>query len=128
SHDVYVEIQTRISCDIQNQLGHQDNGQLRNACPPCTYVLEDEPPLKYSIQATFDRNNSLKHIPKSLHEKDSTGKVVSIESLERPDGRQHINGFYLTPGEVDKFSSEVKCRLPKVNVPVSVFHSCGTWF
>ncbi|KAF8519506.1 hypothetical protein BU17DRAFT_75910 [Hysterangium stoloniferum] len=115
-HDVYVEIQTRISCDIQNQLGHEDNWQLRNACPPCTYVLEDEPPLKYSIQATFDGNNSLKRIPKSLREKDSTGKVVSIESLERPDGRQRINGFYLTPGEVDKFSSEVKRRLPKVNI------------
>ncbi|KAF8517056.1 hypothetical protein BU17DRAFT_30209, partial [Hysterangium stoloniferum] len=106
SHDVYVEIQTRISCDIQNQLGHEDNWQLRNACPPCTYVLEDEPPLKYSIQATFDGNNSLKRIPKFLREKDSTGKVISIESLEQPDGRQRINGFYLTPGEVDKFSSE----------------------
>lgn len=38
------------------------NWRLRNACPACTYKLEDKPTLTFDMLVTMDGNDSLKRV------------------------------------------------------------------
>src|SRR5271169_3641078 len=42
--NLYLSIQTLADKMVQTALKHDSpNGKLSNACPSCTYILEDEP-------------------------------------------------------------------------------------
>jgi hypothetical protein len=112
-----------MQASIHQELGHTEpDWRLRNACPPCTYQLEDEPRLKYSILLTLDGNNSLKRVPRSIRHKDENGKLLYLESIECQDNhtKSDTGGLYLTEAEVDEYSHEVRRRLPPADIDVSI--------
>lgn len=119
AHDAYVAIMTTVNHQIQTQLHRNtDSWRLRNACPPCTYLLENEPPLTQKMQIAIDGNNSLKRVLRSTREKDGSGKVINVESIECFDGRQVINDMYMSEDEVNIFANEVKRRCPSIDTSV----------
>jgi hypothetical protein len=67
------------------------------------YRLEDEPPMKFSMLATMDGNNSLKLV-------DNTFK----SGLSRIDDRMSTSSRWITPDDVDRFKDEVANSLKKV--------------
>lgn len=70
---------------------------MQNACRPCLYKLENEPPLRFSLMTTLDGNQSLRLVDDS---------VRSGTSLK--DERGYRTDICLTPEEVDVFKDEVK--------------------
>ena len=67
------------------------------------YKLEDEPPMKFSMLATMDGNNSLKLV-------DNTFK----SGLSHIDDRMLTSSRWITPEDVDRFKDEVGNSLKKV--------------
>ena len=84
--------------------------RLRHACPPCTYILEDEPKLQFNMLYTVDGNDSLKRIIRreTTGIADSTTTVPILgNSSESTDMRRAGNGLYLTNEQVDQWSTEM---------------------
>ncbi|QRW04480.1 hypothetical protein RhiLY_03479 [Ceratobasidium sp. AG-Ba] len=88
-----VEREIRRRRDIALGRNNKDD-EIKNKCPACSYKLENEPPLKYSMQVTCDGNDSLKRCAKA-------------GASDRQ--RFHLN-WYITPDEVDAFQHEVPGR------------------
>lgn len=74
---------------------------MENVCPPCLYKIEGETPLKYSLLATMDGNNSLKLV-------DATFRA----GTSRKDDRILSSPRWLTPEQVDVFKDEVAKSAP----------------
>ena len=101
----------------QKALGRDsEDWRLRHVCPPCTYVLEDEKKLKFSMLYTMDGNDSLKRIqrreaiPISPDDNPSNVPVLS-KSSELTDTRAAGKGVYLTNEQVDQWSKETLAQL-----------------
>ena len=63
SYDLYLEMRRTVDERVQVALTQNTaDYRLRHACPACTYCLEDEPKLIFSMLYTVDGNNSLKCI------------------------------------------------------------------
>src|SRR5271170_5260616 len=85
SYDLYLDIRRRVDILIQTALERDTpDWRLRNSCPACTYKLEGESPLKFSMLFTMDGNNSLKRVvrrgPPGKDGEEAPGPVI-----ERPD-------------------------------------------
>ncbi|KAG6883489.1 hypothetical protein C0992_008628, partial [Termitomyces sp. T32_za158] len=95
--DVYLHILRIVDKRVAKELGHdEENWRVLNACPPCTYVLINEPPLQFSRMIVFDGNNSLKRVgPKG------TMHVGDTRTYEDSD-------YYLSTQFVDQYADEVK--------------------
>lgn len=74
---------------------------MENVCPPCLYKIEREIPLKYSLLAMMDGNNSLKLV-------DATFRA----GTPRKDDRILSSPRWLTPEQVDVFKDEVARSAP----------------
>ncbi|KAG6895202.1 hypothetical protein C0992_002602 [Termitomyces sp. T32_za158] len=97
--DVYLTLQRIIDKRVAKELGRDtENWRVLNGCPPCSYVLEDEPPLRFSRMFAMDGNNSLKRV----------GDLRTFEDSH----------FYLSNNYVNKFAHEVKGSrtTPTINV------------
>ena len=103
AYDCYLEIICAVDARVQQALGRDQKWKSLNVCPPCMYKLEDEPPMKFSILATMDGNNSLKLV-------DNTFK----SGLSRIDDRMSTSSRWITPEDVDWFKDEVGNSLKKV--------------
>ncbi|KAF8491971.1 hypothetical protein BU17DRAFT_46258, partial [Hysterangium stoloniferum] len=84
--------------------------RLQNACVPCTYIVEDEQPLEFSMQLTVDGNESLKCCEWNHGQKDEQGHMIGSPSIECMDSRQINSDMYLCWQDVDIFKNEVKHR------------------
>lgn len=82
-------------------LARDDSWEMRNVCPPCLYKTEHESPLKYSLLAAMDGNNSLKLV-------DATFRA----GTPRKDDRVISSPRWLTPEQVDIFKDEVANSVP----------------
>ena len=102
-YDCYLEIIRAVDARVQQALGRDQKWKSLNVCPPCMYKLEDEPPMKFSMLATMDGNNSLKLV-------DNTFK----SGLSRIDDRMSTSSRWITPEDVDRFKDEVGNSLKKV--------------
>ncbi|KAG9089237.1 hypothetical protein FS749_001499 [Ceratobasidium sp. UAMH 11750] len=93
--DVYLMIEREVARRVAVVLGRDDpEWRLRNACMPCTYKLENEPPLQYSMLVTMDGNDSLKHVAEAA----------------TSDRRTYRSNYYLTRNEVNACANEVPRR------------------
>lgn len=117
SYDLYLSIRILANELTQEALGrHSEDWRLRNVCPLCTYVLEDEEKLKFSMLYTMDGNDSLKRlqrreaIPISPNDNNSLEPVLG-KSSELEDTREAGKGIYLTNEQVDKWSKETLTQL-----------------
>ncbi|KAI9063698.1 hypothetical protein FKP32DRAFT_1676382 [Trametes sanguinea] len=105
--DVYLTIQRSITSRIMKTLGRDEpDWRARNACPACSYVLNDEKPPHFSRLICMDGNNSLKRL--ATTGKRSTGDTRTFES-----------DYFLPRDFVDRYAHEVKSRQkqPHANVP-----------
>ena len=120
--DAYLEVQRLVDALVNNALRRDSpHWHLRNACTSCTYPLEDEKSLKYSMLTQIDANNSLKRVERVNKEHNSEGHVIGRTNLERHDQRRLDSGYYLTPEEVDKYKDEVMKQLPQLGTLVCSF-------
>jgi hypothetical protein len=109
--DLYIAIRNLTDHDVQVALGRDiPDWHLRNLCPPCTYKLEDEVKLKFSMLYTVDGNDSLKRIIRreAAPELPSNAtEPVLGGSKELTDSRQVGAEFYLTREQVDVWAREM---------------------
>jgi hypothetical protein len=121
--DVYYEIWCLVSTCLNSVLGcDTPNWPLCNACVSCTYRLEGEKPLKYSMLTQMDANNSLKRVVHVHKEHDSNGHVISTANIEQQDECKLVNDYYLSQDKVDKYKYEAKKRLPSADTSVCTQH------
>ncbi|CAK5283134.1 unnamed protein product [Mycena citricolor] len=97
AYDAYLEIMQRTDVCAAKALGRDKDWEVKNVCPPCFYVLNSEPKLKYSSFMSIDGNNSLKLI-------DSTFRAGNPCF----DARTSSSWRWLTVAQVDVFKDEVK--------------------
>ncbi|KAF8873102.1 hypothetical protein BD779DRAFT_1452217 [Infundibulicybe gibba] len=94
--DAYQEILHRVDMRVDNALERDHSWRNNNVCPPCLYKVQDEPPLRFSLLAAMDGNNSLKLV-------DSTFRP----GTQRRDNHTQRHSFWITPEEVDMFKDAV---------------------
>jgi hypothetical protein len=117
SYDLYLSMRNLANELTQKALGrHSEDWRLRHVCPPCTYMLEGENKLKFSMLYTVDGNDSLKRIqrreaiPISTNDNKSQKPVLG-KSNESTDTREAGKGIYLTVEQVDQWSKETLAQL-----------------
>ena len=91
----------------------QPDWRIQNACPACTYKLEGEPKLIFSMLYTFDGNDSLKRIlrratpvPGDMESGGTAEPAVGLTS-ERIDSRQGGGDYFLSREKVDRWAKTV---------------------
>ncbi|KAI5987296.1 hypothetical protein EDD15DRAFT_2199661 [Pisolithus albus] len=84
---------------------HRDspNWRLKHCCPACTYTLEGEQPLRFSILYALDGNDSLKRIQRKLLSEDGEGQSASIKL---PTCQVLTCNRYLSREFVDQYASQ----------------------
>ena len=97
AYDGYLEILRAVDQAVTHALGRTDSWETQNVCPPCLYKIENEPPLKFSLLAAMDGNNSLKLVDSAF-----------CAGSARTDTRSSASQRWISPGEVDTFKDEVK--------------------
>ncbi|KAG2126016.1 hypothetical protein DEU56DRAFT_700369, partial [Suillus clintonianus] len=96
--DTYLAILRGVDKKINEILGRDTpNWRILNACPPCTYELEEEPTLTFGRMYVLDGGNSAKRMAEGAR--------------NRGDMREYTESDYLLPRTyVDKFANEVQSR------------------
>jgi hypothetical protein len=74
------------------------NWRIKNTYPACTYVLEDEPNLVFTMFGCMDGNNSIKRI---------TRKSEDNNNIEWSDPQVITNDYYITCDDINRFEYEV---------------------
>jgi hypothetical protein len=117
--DVYLAIRAQVDKRVQVVLGRDaPNWRLKNACAPCMYKLEGEPPLEIPFMCTFDGNNSLSRFETREREEDLVdGTSVPGASKERGDDRVAPGDYYLPRDQVNKWAKEGMDELMKTFSP-----------
>ncbi|KAI6021070.1 hypothetical protein EDC04DRAFT_2939417 [Pisolithus marmoratus] len=95
--DVYLQMHLVVNELVLKALHHDTpDWRLKNACPACTYTLEDEPNLKFKLLFAMDGNDLLKHI--------SRAAIGSYESTEKDVEEWFIgDDHYLSQTFVNQF-------------------------
>ena len=107
--DAYSEIRWRIEKEINAGVFRTRLGLFQRACPCCTYRLDNENDLGYSMLVAMDGNDSLRRVERAIQ--DESGHRHNIETL---DDRERAAFFYLKTETVDKFKDEVRSRRAEV--------------
>ncbi|KAH9931189.1 hypothetical protein B0H21DRAFT_699872 [Amylocystis lapponica] len=97
--DVYLTVLRNVRHQVLGALGRDTlNWRVLNACPPCGYELEGEPPLKFSRMYCIDGNNSLK-------------RLAPVGNRKAGDQRNFTETDYYLPVDfVEKYAHEVRSR------------------
>ncbi|KAF6751976.1 hypothetical protein DFP72DRAFT_1033987 [Ephemerocybe angulata] len=61
-YDLYLRLRDEVELRVTNALDRTGLWRVKNVCPACTYKLEGEDTLLFSILVTMDGNDSLKRI------------------------------------------------------------------
>ncbi|KAJ7432670.1 hypothetical protein B0H11DRAFT_2165186 [Mycena galericulata] len=127
--DVYLDILARVEKRVKKALGRDaPDWRLKNACPACTYKLEGEKELVFSIMTCMDGGNSLRRVlRKDGTEYDDDGNAIPSKSKERVDPRAEAAGgdYFLRREDVRFWSKEaIAARVKEtlnneVNIPTS---------
>ncbi|KAJ6597738.1 hypothetical protein DFH09DRAFT_904088 [Mycena vulgaris] len=108
-YDVYLETLAAVDARVAKALGRDaPDWRLKNCCPACTYKLEGEMKLIFSMLTTMDGNDSLKRVLRKDKTFDNEGNPTRGKS-ERPDPRTVNAGgdYFLTREKVNKWSKDV---------------------
>ena len=90
--------------------------RLKNACPACTYVLQDEKKLRFSLLYTMDGNDSLKWASKQptgdndADPSPTSGPILPGQLLgcDRYLSRDEVDVFDHVQGSADLVDPEVR--------------------
>lgn len=113
--DLYLSILNKVGRLVQVSLQRDAaDYRIKHLCPSCTYILEDEKKLKFSMLYTVDGNDSLKRIlrreeaPEQQEAQDPAAALPLLgPSCEVKDLRTAGRGVYLTREQVDEWAKEV---------------------
>jgi hypothetical protein len=113
AYDLYLSIRTAVGRLVQISLERDAaDYRVKHLCPACSYILEDEDKLKFSMLYTTDGGNSLKRIIRREAASESVtveGPVQPVlgDSIEAKDCRTVGRGVYLTREQVDEWANKV---------------------
>ncbi|KAF9789733.1 hypothetical protein BJ322DRAFT_1001037 [Thelephora terrestris] len=95
--DAYLEVTRAVDKLVKAALAHDTpNWRVLNACPACSYELENEPELTFRRMFTVDGNDSLK-------------RIARIGSRDVGDLRCFSDSDYYIPAdEVDEWAREAR--------------------
>ncbi|KAG1737240.1 hypothetical protein EDB19DRAFT_1895912 [Suillus lakei] len=105
--NTYLTVLCVVKKQVNTVLQHNTpNWQVQHACPPCSYVLANEPPLEFRCMYVFDGGNSAK-------------QMLMPGECQEGDLRVFQDSDYLLPHTfVDGFANEVHLRLdPDITRP-----------
>ncbi|EIW78051.1 hypothetical protein CONPUDRAFT_61867, partial [Coniophora puteana RWD-64-598 SS2] len=127
--DVYQQILAEVKVRVQAALQRDSpDWRLKHACPACTYKLEDEDELQFSMLYTMDGNDSLKRYHRRASQDDDElediGPNTVQPSSELPTAFQLRSDRYLSREAVDKLAKPGTKSL--ANEEVSNFYSSST--
>ena len=112
--DLYLSIRMAVDRLVQVSLGRDGaDYRIKNLCPSCTYTLEGEAKLKFSMLYTTDGNDSMKRIIRreTVPEAPATSEGITQPILgacsEAKDSRTAGRGVYLSREQVDEWAKEV---------------------
>ncbi|KAJ7612125.1 hypothetical protein FB45DRAFT_1037051 [Roridomyces roridus] len=98
--DLYLDLRRRTETQVLRSLGRDSPAwRMKNCCPACTYKLEGEDQLIFSMLVTMDGNDSLKRVLRRGPDADGPG-----DSNERYDDRDASDGYYLPREKVDEWA------------------------
>ncbi|KAJ7619742.1 hypothetical protein FB45DRAFT_1033581 [Roridomyces roridus] len=98
--DLYLDLRRRTELQVLTHLGREDPAwRMKNCCPACSYRLEGEDELIFSMLVTMDGNDSLKRVLRRGPGDDGPG-----ETNERWDDRDASDGYYLPRAQVDEWA------------------------
>ncbi|KAF9041243.1 hypothetical protein BJ165DRAFT_1416052 [Panaeolus papilionaceus] len=114
AYDTYLDILGIVDERINTALGRDQKGwRLRHACVPCTYKLQGEPDLKFSMLLTMDGNDSLKRLARRDKTEEVEGGRELGENHERHDPRVVRGDYYLSREEVDRWGKGSVALIPQ---------------
>jgi hypothetical protein len=100
--NLYLSIRTAVDRLVQVSLGCDCTDYcIKNSCPSCTYTLEGEAKLKFSMLYTTDGNNSMKKIiqwetvPEASATLEGMTQPILGPCSEAEDSRTTGHGVYL---------------------------------
>ncbi|KAG6805508.1 hypothetical protein H0H92_015141, partial [Tricholoma furcatifolium] len=132
--DLYIAIRTNVRKRVDAALGRDvEKWRLKNACPACTYKLEEEGNLTFKMLFTMDGNDSLKRLRRSIKlppaDEDSEAPPQLGESRARQDSRTISGNRYLTREDVDHWvKATVEEELADINKEELEDNPCaGRW-
>jgi hypothetical protein len=109
TYNIYLEILHHVNYRLNEALHRNTpNWRLLNACPCCTYKLEDEPPLALEWLVSIDGNNSLKRWASSTY-----------GVTPRQDSRKPRSDYWVDRASVDIFKDDVR------RSAVCIIHVCS---
>ncbi|KAJ7609854.1 hypothetical protein FB45DRAFT_761689 [Roridomyces roridus] len=98
--DLYLDLRRRTETQVLRSLGRDSPAwRMKNCCPACTYKLQGEDELIFSMLVTMDGNDSLKRVLRRGPDPDGPG-----DSNERYDDRDAGDGYYLPREKVDEWA------------------------
>ncbi|KAK7052690.1 hypothetical protein R3P38DRAFT_3306336 [Favolaschia claudopus] len=107
--DLYHEILDVVEMRVKQALGRgSPDWRMQNCCPTCTYDLEGEPNMRFSMFFTEDGNNSARRVAKKAAGQFDQDGVAIRGTRERADPRAATAGgdYFLTREEVDRWTKE----------------------
>ncbi|EIW83300.1 hypothetical protein CONPUDRAFT_42015, partial [Coniophora puteana RWD-64-598 SS2] len=106
--DVYQQVLAEVNIKVQCALQRDTpDWRLKNACPACTYKLEDEDDLRFAMLYTMDGNDSMKRYRRRTSQADSMDASTSATapvSSELPTAFKLRTDRYLSREEVDMWA------------------------
>ncbi|KAJ7281137.1 hypothetical protein C8J57DRAFT_1433838 [Mycena rebaudengoi] len=117
-YDLYLAILKKVEERVEEKLGRNtQEWHLKNRCPSCTYKLEGEAKMIFSMLTTCDGGNSLKRVLRKDRDSYDVDGNQTRGGSERPDPRTEGAGghYYLSREKVDMWAKDRLAEM--VNVP-----------
>ncbi|KZT70622.1 hypothetical protein DAEQUDRAFT_633977, partial [Daedalea quercina L-15889] len=105
SYEIYLTILRGVQVKVDASLGRNTpNWRVLNACPACSYKLQDEPDLRWTRMFCLDGNNSLK-------------RIACVGDRQQSDRRVfESSDYYLPTTFVDHYAGEVRSNERTIQV------------
>ncbi|KAG1784879.1 uncharacterized protein HD556DRAFT_1435328 [Suillus plorans] len=108
--DVYLQILTSVNMLVDEALRRGDpHWRLKHACPACTYKLQGEVPMKFSLLYAMDGNDSLKRVLKKSTQDDldsDDNSPLAQRSSELPTTQVVGGDRYLLNEYIEQFARD----------------------
>ncbi|KAG1791005.1 hypothetical protein EV424DRAFT_1549531, partial [Suillus variegatus] len=108
--DVYLQILTSVNMLVDKALRRGDpHWRLKHACPACTYKLQGEVPMKFSLLYAMDGNDSLKRVLKKSTQDDldtEDNSPLAQRSSELPTTQVVRGDCYLLNEYIEQFARD----------------------
>lgn len=96
--DLYLQLRTHVD-SLVNAVIRRDSPDwcLQNACPCCTYELQNEPAMTFRLLYAMDGNDSLKRVSRRLigADGDYLGPSIELATTQRVCNDRYLSCEYV---------------------------------